>query len=104
MPGSPPITELGTVITEVFGGALERAGFVLGSHRRWVRTRVPSTRDIFELQAMKGAILTPRWGFSLEFAPHVTGSHVRWHRTAKSAIFDFIDDPSDTMTDDEISR
>jgi hypothetical protein len=85
------------ILQQTFGGALARIGFLPSARRRWSRNRVPEIRDVFEIQALKGATVSPRWGFSLDFVPHVAPRGVKWHRTAKSAMFDLVDDPCDTM-------
>ena len=82
-----------------FGTALAERGLEAIGPRRWGRPGSRSIREVFELQALKGASYTPYWGFSFDFVPHLTGrGEVRWHRTLKSARCDLGCRPIDHET------
>lgn len=80
-----------------FGERLESFGFVKTKKRRWVRSRVPDIRDVFEFVSLRSR-LNPIWGFSLDYCPRcprVDGARLKWHRTEKSADIDVVHDPID---------
>ena len=43
------------VVAECFGPLLEREGFAPAKPRKWVRSTKRPIREIFEVQALKGA-------------------------------------------------
>jgi hypothetical protein len=86
--------EMDELIQTFFGDELEANGFNKVKKRRWVRSRVPEIRDVFEFVSISHS-LNPRWGFSLDFCPRVKGDTLKWHRTEKSAQIDVVYDPID---------
>ena len=97
-PDPIPIEEFNQAVGRTLGAALAENGFEPVAPRRWVRSRHDGIRDVLELQALKGVAYSPAWGFSLDFVPHVTsGGDTKWHRTPKSARFDLVYWPTDTV-------
>ena len=88
----------------IFGAELTSNGFQYIHRRKWVRSRVPEIRDLFAIQALKGANFSPLWGFSLDYVPHQAGKKVLWHRTPKSARFDLRYDLMDFGHPDDVDR
>jgi len=71
----------------------------LGFHgvptRKWVREDKAPIREIFEVQALKGATYTAAWGFSLDFVPQYCKGKLHWKRTSTSCRGDLWIDPTD---------
>lgn len=95
-----PPAVVNEAIAEVFDPPLFAARFEKATPRKYVRARVPHTRDVIELHSDYIRVF-PVWGLSLEFVPHVSGRDtetVKWHRTARSADPDLryceVEDPS----------
>jgi hypothetical protein len=86
--GMLPVEVLNNIADAVYGTLLVAKGFVAVKPRMWVRSRLEFARDVFSLDAVKGASYVPSCGLSLNFAPHVQSGVLRWHRTAKSVISD----------------
>jgi hypothetical protein len=82
-----------------FSPLLQAAGFAGIHPRRWVRAVKTPVREIFEIQALKGASYSARWGFSLDFVPLYRGRRFKWKRTDKGAEFDICIDPVDESGD-----
>jgi hypothetical protein len=75
-----------SVLAEVFGGPLIKAGFQKVRDRFYVRSRMQEMNDVVEFFRDR-LELNFVWGLSLNFVPHITDGveNVRWHRTLKSA-------------------
>ena len=87
------IEEFDALIALHLGAHLVAAGFRPAGRRRWVRSRLPQVRDLFELRALKGDAYSPCWGLSLDFVPTVRlPNTLSWHRTDRSALFDLVYD------------
>ena len=94
-----PASVVNAAAADAFGTALAEEGLEAIGLRKWGRPGARSIREVFELQALKGASYTPYWGFSFDFVPHLAGEgEVRWHRTLKSARVDLGCRPIDHET------
>lgn len=81
-------TLIDEIFEAIFGVELSKHGFKYANHRKWVRSHKDEIRELFLIQALKGANYSPVWGFSLDFVPHCSGKKILWHRTPKSARLD----------------
>ncbi len=90
-----PPTAFDKMVDDVFGPPLEALGFERSRGRVWVRSRKRPLRELFQLQALKGATYSSRWGFDLDFVLLFRGNRFRSKRTIKGAGFDLIVDPID---------
>ena len=87
------------ILSEHLGAKLVAEGFEAVIARKWVRSTRAPIREVFQINAMKGASFAPAWGISLDFVPHLSGASIKTHRTTKGAVFDLSYDPVDYATD-----
>ena len=94
-----PASVVNAAAADAFGTALAERGLEAIGPRKWGHPGARPIREVFELQALKGASYTPYWGFSFDFVPHLVGEGgIRWHRTLKSARVDLGCRPIDHET------
>src|SRR4051794_14507962 len=91
--------QLDEIIAVTFEPQLSALGFTRGSARRWVRESKSPVREIFRLQAMKGATYSSAWGFDLTYVPLFRSGSFRSKRTLKACDFDLTIDPIDEATE-----
>jgi hypothetical protein len=94
-----PAQVLAARIDALLDGELSPLGFEKVQPRRWVESKHPPLRKLFEFQAFKGESYSARWGFALDFVPVLRGEKLRWKHTAKTTTFDLCIDPIDTGRD-----
>ena len=82
-------------IKSEFGSRIEPLGFQRLDKRKWVRSTKLPIRELFVINALKGAQYSPAWGFSSGFAPSFRGHTFRRQNTDKNAIMDLVIDPID---------
>jgi hypothetical protein len=90
------VADIEPYIESEFGSRLEPLGFQPVGGRKWVRSQKRPIRELFIINALKGAQYSPAWGFSSGFAPSFRGQSFRRQSTDKNAVMDLVIDPIDT--------
>jgi hypothetical protein len=91
----PTASDIEPHIKLEFGSRLEPLGFRQVSKRKWVRSQKLPIRELFEINALKGASYSPAWGFSFGFVPSYQAQTFRRQSTDKNAVMNLIIDPID---------